>query len=55
MQLMDDSLLHLRAGLINIEEALYRAENKTLMTSAGIEVAMAYIDQFFTILLQLEV
>ena len=35
MQLMDDSLLHLyEAGLINIEEALYRAENKTLMRQA---------------------
>ncbi|MGB7790178.1 MAG: PilT/PilU family type 4a pilus ATPase [Terrimicrobiaceae bacterium] len=35
MQLMDDSLLHLyEAGLINIEEALYRAENKTLMSQA---------------------
>ena len=35
MQLMDDSLLHLyEAGLINIEEALYRSENKTLMRQA---------------------
>ncbi|MGA7881215.1 MAG: PilT/PilU family type 4a pilus ATPase [Terrimicrobiaceae bacterium] len=35
MQMMDDSLLHLyEAGLINIEEALYRAENKTLMSQA---------------------
>ena len=35
MQLMDDSLLHLyEAGLINIEEALYRAENRTLMRQA---------------------
>jgi twitching motility protein PilT len=35
MQLMDDSLLQLRrAGLITAEEALHRAENKTLMSQA---------------------
>ncbi|HEY5705282.1 MAG TPA: PilT/PilU family type 4a pilus ATPase [Terrimicrobiaceae bacterium] len=35
MQLMDDSILQLcQAGLITVEEAIYRAENKSLMRQA---------------------
>jgi twitching motility protein PilT len=35
MQLMDDSILQLaKAGLITVEEAMYRAENKALMRQA---------------------